>query len=189
MPLARASDHLDVCERELAGNFQPEKLLNQFKGAYLKAPSFSRTFPLLEEILHCDARNLFRFLHHALLRVCSHLNIETEVRVSSQIRIDHGLKGQEKVLALCHAVEATHYVNSIGGTALYSGKAFQARHVELQFLRMTQFQYPQFNHEFVPMLSIIDVLMFNPIESVRSFVASRYEICRAAMPQPAELAP
>ena len=38
LPLKSASDYLNVCERELAADFNRTKLLNQFKGAYRRAP-------------------------------------------------------------------------------------------------------------------------------------------------------
>jgi hypothetical protein len=187
LPLSADSDHLHVGERRLAPNFRPEKILNQFKGAYSKAPFFSSTLPLLEGILYFEARNLFTFLHHALLRVCGHLKLRTEVRLSSSIPIDHGLKSVAKVLAICEAVKATQYINSIGGTALYSAEAFAARHIELFFLQGTAVRYSQFNREFVPMLSIIDVLMFNSLESVGSLIESGYELVRAALPARAQI--
>ena len=39
LPLKHASDALDVRDRELATDFNPEKLLKQFAGAYRRAPS------------------------------------------------------------------------------------------------------------------------------------------------------
>src|SRR5258705_11030314 len=45
VPLKNDSDYLDVCERELAADFNRDKLFNQLKGAYRGAPNFSQTFP------------------------------------------------------------------------------------------------------------------------------------------------
>jgi hypothetical protein len=77
---------------------------------------------------------------------------------------------------LCRAVGARTYLNSVGGLNLYSRTAFQSMGIELQFIRMKAVSYPQFQHPFVPLLSIIDVMMFNPIETVRSLVARDYEL-------------
>ena len=71
-------------------------------------------------------RNLFGYLHHALLRTAAHLGLETEIRVSSTVPIDHDLTGQDKVLALCEALGADTYVNPIGGVDLYSRRDFAA---------------------------------------------------------------
>lgn len=182
LPLKKASDYLDVRDRELAADFKPEKLLNQFKGAYRHAPYFSPTFPLIERVLRYEARNLFRFLHHSICATCEHLGITTEIRVSSDIPIDHHLKKQDKVLALCRAVGAGTYVNLSGGMALYSPAAFRAHGIELVFIRAKPFEYAQFDHPFVPLLSIIDLMMFNPMETVRACISRNYELLRGAHP-------
>ncbi|MBX7131456.1 MAG: WbqC family protein [Fimbriimonadaceae bacterium] len=176
LPLRNASDSLHVCQRELAADFSPQKLLSQIKGTYRRARYFSETYALVERICTYDDANLFRFLHHSLVRVCEHLEIPTRFNISSQIDIDHGLKNQEKVLALCHAVGGTTYVNSIGGVDLYSKDVFRQEGVDLRFLRARPFEYRQFGDAFVPWLSIIDVLMFNAPETVRTWVLSGYEL-------------
>ncbi|MBU0580424.1 MAG: WbqC family protein, partial [Candidatus Margulisbacteria bacterium] len=49
-----------------------------------------------------------------------------------------------------------------GGMQLYTKQAFQEFGIELFFLKNSASKYKQFNNEFIPNLSIIDVLMFNP---------------------------
>lgn len=176
LPLKSDSDNLDVCERELAADFNRDKLLNQFKGTYRRAPNFTHTFPLIEQIMRNEDTNLFRFLHHSIIRTCEHLGIATEIRISSGIAINHDLKNQDKVLALCEAVGARTYVNAIGGKELYSKEAFQEKGIELKFIKSKPFEYPQFGDTFVPWLSIIDVMMFNSIETVRECLDTNYEL-------------
>jgi hypothetical protein len=176
LPLKNASDSLDVCERELAKEFNRDKLMNQFIGAYRRAPCFGQTLPLLEHVVRYEEDNLFRFLHHSLIRTCEHLGITTEIKISSGIDIDHDLKSQEKVLALCEAVGASTYVNAIGGTDLYSKETFQKKGIELKFVKPKPFAYPQFDQPFVAWLSIIDVMMFNPLDTIRTCISTNYEL-------------
>jgi WbqC-like protein family len=176
LPLKRASDFAAVRERELAVDFKPEKLLNQFVGAYRKAPYFGATMPLIEEILRCGETNLFRLLHGSIERLCRHLNIETPITISSDVAIDHGLTKQDKVLALCREIRAETYVNAIGGVELYSPEGFRSAGVELRFIRTKPSEYAQFDNEFVPALSILDVLMFNSLEAVRKCVRDGYDL-------------
>ncbi len=176
LPLKSDSDSLDVCERELASDFDRRKLLNQFREAYRRAPYFAKTFPLVEQIVQCEDTNLFRFLHHSIVKICDYLNIATEIRVSSEITIDHGLKNQEKVLALCEAVGAGTYVNAIGGIDLYSNEVFREKGVDLKFIQSKPFEYVQFGDALVPWLSIIDVMMFNPLDTVQASVSTNYQL-------------
>ncbi len=175
LPLKKDSDSLDVVERKLAVDFNCDKLLNKFRGAYWRAPYFGKTFPLVEEIVRHEDANLFRFLHNSIVRTCGHLGITTEFRVSSEIAVDRSLKGQDKVLALCEAVSATTYINAIGGMELYSFDVFREKGIELEFIKSKPFEYAQFGNEFVPWLSIIDVLMFNGLDGTRQLL-EKYEI-------------
>jgi hypothetical protein len=176
LPLKSDSDFLDVCERELAVGFNREKLLNQIKGAYRRAPYFDQTFSLVEQIVKYEEVNLFRFIHHSIVKTCEHLGITTKIRVSSDIDIDHDLKNQDKVLALCKAVGANTYVNAIGGTELYSTEAFLEKGIELKFIRSGPFEYSQFGDAFVPWLSIVDVMMFNSLDAIQTCITTNYEL-------------
>lgn len=175
LPLKSDSDYLDVCERELAADFDRDKLLRQFKGAYRSAPYFPQTLALIEHVVRYEEVNLFRFLRYSIAKICAHLGITTVIRTSSDIPIDRDLKNQDKVLALCGAVGATTYINSIGGMDLYSTEAFQKKNIDLKFIRSTSFEYQQFDNAFVPWLSIIDAMMFNSPEFIHETILNGYE--------------
>jgi len=176
LPLQGDSDHLNVCERRLAVTFSRDKLLNQLRAAYFRAPYFAMTFPLVEQILRYDDFNLFRFLHHSIVKTCEHMGIATEIKASSAISIDHGLSNQDKVLALCDAVGASTYVNAIGGADLYSRDTFREKGIDLRFIQSKPLEYRQLGDPFVPWLSIIDVMMFNPLDTIQSYFSTRYEL-------------
>ena len=176
LPLKSDSDYLDVCERELASDFNRDKLLNQFRGAYLRASYFEQVFPLVEQIVRYEDANLFRYTYHSISRICEYLGITTEIKVSSDIAIDHNLKNQDKVLDLCGAVGANVYVNAIGGKELYSKEVFLDKNIALKFIQSKSFEYTQFGTEFVPWLSIIDVMMFNSLDTIKSNILANYEL-------------
>lgn len=176
LPIKKDSDVLNVVERELAIDFDPTKLLNQFRGAYARAPYLNQIFPLLERIIRCGDRNLFSYINHSIVQMCEYLGITTEIHISSHIAIDHQLKGQDKVIALCQAVGADTYINSIGGIKLYERDIFRAQGIELKFLKVKPFEYPQFGAQFVPWLSIVDVLMFTSPDVVHTCIETHYEL-------------
>ena len=176
LPLKKGSDSLHVVQRELAVAFDRNKLLNKFRDAYSRAPDFLQTFPLLERLVAFEDNNLFRYIRNALSETCSYLDIDTAIRVSSDIAIDHELKGQDKVLAICKALGADTYINAIGGTELYVRQDFEAHGIELNFIRSKHFEYLQFGAPFVPWLSIVDVMMFNAPEQINVAIRDGYEL-------------
>lgn len=174
LPLKKGSDFLNIVERNLSTDFDRTKLLNQIKGTYSRAPYFESTYRILEKIVDYEEVNLFSYIHHSILRLCEYLGIKTEILISSEIGIDHSLKGQEKVLALCKIVGADTYINTIGGVELYAKDAFRIQGIDLQFIKALPFEYAQFRKPFVPRLSIVDSLMFNPLDRVQEIIAGQF---------------
>ncbi|MDA9871192.1 WbqC family protein [Gammaproteobacteria bacterium] len=175
LPLKKGSDSLEIVERELALDYDRSKLLNQIKGAYGRAAQFELTYPVLERIVQHDERNLFRYIKYSVIQLCEYLGISTEIRNSSEIKVNHKLKGQDKVLAMCTAVGANTYVNPIGGTGLYDKDDFRNQGIDLKFCQTRHFEYAQLGGVFVPRLSIIDMLMFNPMDTVRAHIHSGFD--------------
>jgi hypothetical protein len=169
LPLQKASDYLDVRDRHIAESFDPSRLCAQIAGAYRKAPEFARTFPLIESLLHYRGANLFDVIYNALWRCCDHLGIETQIRISSDVEGGSPvLRGVDRVVDICRRTGASTYVNPPGGRMLYSSEHFRALGLELKFLQPNLPAYAQFGSDFVPSLSILDVMMFNPPETIRS---------------------
>lgn len=160
LPLKSSSDFLEIGQRRIADSFRAVALLNKVANAYRKAPFFDETWPLLESILTHEEPNLFGFLSNSIAAICAHLELGTQLLISSHIKIDPSLRGQDRVIALCRKIGATTYINPIGGKELYSQDAFGEARIRLQFLRSRLSPYPQETHTFVEALSIIDVLCY-----------------------------
>ena len=176
IPLRKGSDFLDIKEREISADFKKAKLLNQIREAYRRSPHFERTFSLVERIVLKDETNLFSFILNSIREVCERLAIRTEIVVSSSLDIDHSLSGRTKVLALCKHVGADAYINAIGGQDLYSKDDFSTHGITLKFLKSKPFEYKQLKNQFVPWLSIIDVMMFNSPDAIKECLESKYEL-------------
>ena len=99
-----------------------------------------------------------------------YLEIKTPIVISSTINVNHALKSQDKVLSLCKAQDADVYINSIGGVELYDKEVFKQNGIELNFIKSNPIQYKQFNNEFIPWLSIVDVMMFNSKEKIQEYL-------------------
>lgn len=170
VPLKKASDYANVVDREIATDFDRDRMLRALAAAYRKAPHFAEVFPVVERIVRAPMTNLFEYLHHSLAEMARLLEIPTPLVVSSTIAFDHTLPSEKKVLAICRALDADRYLNPLGGQALYAGPAFAAEGIRLEFLRPRPRAYAQFGGAFVPELSIVDVVMFNSKDVVREML-------------------
>ena len=172
LPLKNDSDYLNVDQRFLGENYEKEKakILGQVKSSYSKALHFKTAFPIIEDIFNDSERNLFAFIFNALKKINNYLDITTPLIVSSTIDIDHSLKGRHKVIELIKKLGADTYINPIGGMELYSKDEFSENGIALQFHKMKPVVYPQFSNEFIPYLSILDVMMFNDKTTMRNYL-------------------
>src|SRR5579863_2034063 len=102
------------------------RILRKIESAYFRAPPFREKFPLVRQIMEFADANVAAFNVNALESVAARLGLRPRFLRSSQMEGLNGLKGQARVIAICKRLGATHYVNSIGGTALYDAKAFAA---------------------------------------------------------------
>ncbi|MGB4205606.1 MAG: WbqC family protein [Bacteroidales bacterium] len=173
IPIKKDSDYLDIFERSLASDYleQNKKTLRKIENYYRKAPQFQNVFPLIESVfLYQEHNNLFEFIVNSIQQINNYLEIGTEIIVSSTVNIDHYLKSQAKVIAICQELKASQYINAIGGQDLYKKEDFAIVDIELKFLKTFPIEYKQFNNNFVPWLSIIDILMFNSVDEVNNML-------------------
>ena len=168
LQLLGASPNKLINEIEVGAN--AHKLVTTIYQAYHKAPHFGDVFPVVEDCLLFAERNLARFLEHALRNVCTYLGLQTEILVSSQLPKNTVLRGAEKVIAICKLLGGKAYINAIGGRKLYDKGRFLDEGLELRFLQTGAIRYRQYQEEFVPNLSIIDLMMFNARPEVSSIL-------------------
>ena len=167
LPTIHASPNKLICDIDLSGELSKrEKILSTIKMSYSRAPFFDDTISLLHEIVLFVVSNLAKFLEHSIRSICNHLSINTDILVSSALAKDNTLRGTERLLNICEILHADTYYNAIGGQSLYDKSEFNARGLALRFLKTHDICYKQFKNEFIPNLSIIDVLMFNSRDDV-----------------------
>lgn len=163
IPIMKDSDYLDVRERRLSDDYlvEAEKILRMISASYKKAPFYETAYPVIEQcFLNRESKNLFEYIYQSIKKICSYLGIETKIIISSQIEMNHDLKNKYRVMEICHKLQADSYINPSGGVDLYSKEEFSEQGIKLQFLKAKLSSYQQFSKEFVPALSIIDLMMF-----------------------------
>lgn len=146
------------------------KNLRMIEHAYKKAPFFGKVYPQVECIFNCNQKSIPMFIMNSFEIIGSYLGIETELILSSNIKKDCSLRGQDKILAICECLHADEYYNAIGGQTLYSREAFEMKGIKLSFLQTGAIEYKQFENEFQSNLSILDVMMFNSREQIRQML-------------------
>ena len=100
------------------------------------------------------------------------MGISTELIESSSFYNNRNLRGQERILDICVKEKSNSYYNLIGGYKLYDVRLFSSKGITLNFIKSDTISYKQFNRRHVPLLSIIDLMMFNSIKQIKIFLES-----------------
>lgn len=170
VPLHRPSPFKRICDttlRQPATSWR-DRQVKMVETTYRKAPRFDVVFPVIEQVIRHETISLPDYLAHQLRALSAFMGIGTEFVASSRCYENSNLHGQARILDICQREAATTYVNPIGGRELYDPTDFRGIGIDLRFISMRRFPYPQRSKPFVPLLSIIDALMeIGPVETRR----------------------
>ncbi|GAB3568153.1 WbqC family protein [Spirosoma luteolum] len=176
VPLRDASQNKRINEVHLADDPKwRSKLLKTIEQGYRKAPQFATVMPLAETLINVPTDSIAELVHSSLVSINEYLGLTTRLVASSSIYNNVELKAQERILDICRQENATRYINPIGGMELYDKETFTQAGMTLNFIRSVRAEYPQFKNEFVPWLSILDVLMFNDKDATLALLKT-YEL-------------
>ncbi|KAA0924181.1 WbqC family protein [Psychrobacter sp. ANT_H56B] len=169
VPLSNASSHTlikDVLISDIRYEKWKKSFLTTIMFNYKKAKNYDIVEALIESILLTPPKTISELAIKSVIEISNYLDLDTEFDVSSKNYSNAHLSGQCRVLDICQKENANTYINPIGGIQLYSKDMFSERKIELMFLSAHKTIYKQFSSEFIPFLSIIDVLMFNDKKQV-----------------------
>jgi hypothetical protein len=176
IPLKEASQNKLINEIEVNwDDAWKSKWLKTLEQSYKKAPYFQQVLPIIEQTLGQEKTIFSEIIVENLKLINAYLGITTEIISSSSIYQNTELKAQTRIVDICLQEKANHYINPIGGIELYQKEVFEEKGMQLNFIKSKPVQYPQLKNDFVPWLSIIDVLMFNSVEQIQTFLDS-YEL-------------
>lgn len=137
LPVSAASHTLFINERVYLREQNAARILRRIENMYRTAPRFDAVFPVVAEIMAYPDANVAGFNVNLLQRLAAFLGLTPRFLRSSTVPIPSGLTGQARVIAICQSLGASHYVNPIGGTELYTADAFRAQSINLGFLQTT----------------------------------------------------
>lgn len=173
VPLKSASSFVTIGKTELN-----QKLYETWRGkfyktltqAYAKAPHYRTVYDLVSSVFDAHHDTISQLATSSIMHTCSYLGIKTEFVLTATGYENGHLKAEERVLDMCLREKAAAYHNPIGGKELYSKEHFEQHGLALHFIKTDHIAYKQFNNDFVPWLSIIDVMMFNTVEETRDLI-------------------
>ncbi len=148
-----------------------EKILRSIQITYEKSPYFNEAIKPITDTLLSSGQKISTIAAQSIKTILEYLGIKRKYLFSSRhFKETKGLKRAERLIAITKACDSRHYINAPGGRELYSKSYFKQKGIELSFLEPIIEPYPQNSDEFIPGLSIIDVIMNNDRKTVSEFL-------------------
>ena len=145
----------------------------QLNFGYRKAPYYSDVIDRIVSVFEPEYGNIADLAIHSILTTYDYLGLKINHAKSSVCAPGtQGLEKADRLMEITKALGFVRYVNAHGGVDLYSKDDFRSKGIELNFVKSNAIAYKQFSDDFIPDLSIIDVLMFNSKETILDFFAS-----------------
>ncbi len=101
------------------------------------------------------------YLERTIAATTAAIGLSPRIVRSSEFQIESKIRGQDRILEIVQALNATRYINSPGGRALYDADQFRSRGLELAFL--SEFSGPS--------RSSLDIMLTSGVSALRGLVS------------------
>lgn len=178
VPLRKNNREAAINERLINYDKEWEKeILNQFGYYKKRAPYYREVMDMLGELFSQKYQDMSKLAIRSTELVLERLNIKKEIHLLSEIDIGptENLRTDDWGIAACKAFNGVDtYVNAPGGKSFYNPDKYTEAGLGIEFIQNRLRPYDQKNNEFIPALSILDVMMFNSSEDIKEMLDDYY---------------
>ena len=126
---------------------------------YARAPYFGEIKDFIESIFEKKFQYLVDLNTEIIKFIMNELEIKSKIVFSSELEISK--TGSDRVLDICKAVDADHYITgTFWAESNLRVEEFKKSNIDVEFQKFQHPTYKQIHGEFIPEMSIID-LLFN----------------------------
>ena len=172
VPLKKHAHITPINQIGIANEYWKGELFKKLQHYHRRAPFYRQVIAFLEEALaHVDS-NLVKMNVNLFEQTARLLGVHTPIFVFSSMSLElEPVRGPANLaLTLCQAVGAHTYINPPGGASLYAPQDFTREGIQLIIQSYTPMIYDCSSYEFIPNLSILDVLMWNSPETIKRYL-------------------
>jgi len=134
------------------------KHLKTIKQYYGKSKYFNEIYPILEKHINLNVTKISILSINIIKEISNYLELNTKFYLSSELNI----KGNKnsRLVNICKHFSATEYYSGSAAKEYLDMELFKINKINIKFQKYTHPIYKQVNGDFIPYLSIID-LLFN----------------------------
>ncbi|MDD5327090.1 MAG: WbqC family protein [Phycisphaerae bacterium] len=174
VPVKKGPRDSRICDIEICcdGSNPLEKHWNTISRSYSKSRHF-RDYESVFTGIYSEHPKYLRDLNVRIITtICNLLGIKTKMVFSSELNLaEENMDKSERIAALCEKVGITHLYDAKGAQEFLDTSRFADKNIAISFQNYEHPQYSQLFDEFIPYMSVIDLLFNegqNSLEIIRS---------------------
>ncbi|MDQ6983973.1 MAG: WbqC family protein [Ghiorsea sp.] len=157
-----------IQEVGIAPNHWAKKQISSIEQAYVKAPYFEQVWSAIKPILQQKHDTLVALNVSLIHTLGEQLGCTAPCLLASDLPVDNQDPTQ-RLIDICTHLQGTAYLSGAEGKNYLQKEAFQAASLDLYFQNIQPPAYPQLHGDFIPFLSVLDVL-FNMGDEAQAIV-------------------
>ncbi|MBO8164294.1 MAG: WbqC family protein [Brevibacillus sp.] len=159
-----------ISEKKIASPHWKKKHWNSIHASYSHAPMWTKYGEELAFLYNQGSYERLIDINRAILDfIVRHLQIQTKIIYLSQLEGVTGEKS-ELVLNICKRLNARTYVSGMGARAYLNEDMFAKDDIQICYLESTPPTYKQFHGDFIPGLSMLDMMMNVEREDIERYL-------------------
>ncbi|MBE5906329.1 MAG: hypothetical protein E7277_05980 [Lachnospiraceae bacterium] len=174
VPLKRAARDTAINQMEIAYERTWEQdIYNKLLAYKKRAPYYNEVLDMLDELFAGKYENLAELNIRSNQLVCQRLGIQTPTYRLSELGLaeKENMEPDDWGIVVCKQFEGVDtYRNAPLGKTFYNAEKYRANGLNIEFAQNRLRPYEQGAAEFVPALSILDVMMFNSVDAVNEML-------------------
>lgn len=170
VPLANSSISIKTSDAKVLNLTETKRsIIGKISHYKKKAPYFDNVNKVVQQAFDGSLDDSLVNLNvSALSAVCDYLQIPFSYQICSKLVLDYPpkLKPGDWAPYICQSLGASEYVNPAGGKDIFDVSEFEQRGIMLYFDEFKNFKYATSSYTYEPHLSILDVMMWNSVETI-----------------------
>lgn len=146
-----------IKKKKIADKKWRKKHFQSIQQSYSKSEYWENYKDHIEEIYNKESEYINQINTELIYFFTNSLNIDTKIIFSSEINA--GGSKSDFILNICKELGANTYISGNGGKDYLDINDFNRHNVDIDFLESKSPQYDQFHGEFIPNLSMLDMIM------------------------------
>jgi hypothetical protein len=150
-----------------------DKIFRQLEHYKKRAPFYGETIDIIKKSFDIETQSIVELNRNILKNICNYINIDLNIDIFSKMDLEIRIPNapDEWALNICKSIgDIEEYWNPEGGIKFFNPAKYEKEGIKINFLKMDLPIYKQRRSEFVPGLSIIDVMMFNESSKINKML-------------------